>query len=752
MIKRALALFAFSLICSLSIQAQSELTVDRIFNSREFTPQRFGPAKWVDKGSAYTTLENSSEFPGARDIIQYNTLTGERTVLISASSLMSAGESAPLSMRDYSWSHDKNSLLIFTNTQRVWRYHTRGDYWVYNIENKTLKQVGADRPESSLMFTKFSPDDSQVAYVSEHNIYVEDLGSGKVTAITSDGTDKIINGTFDWAYEEEFGARDGFRWSPDGKHIAYWQVDASDIRVFNMINNTDSIYSFNVPVQYPKVGEDPSNCKIGYISVTGGETTWLNIPGDQKQNYLPRMMWSPDSKKIFAQQIPRKQNTNRVWSYDLAAHEAKNIFTDKDDAWVDVVNDWIWLNKGKEFTWLSEKDGWRHFYRVSADGSGEKLVTRGDYDVISIEEIDVDGGYVYFIASPENPTQRYLYRVPIKGSGKPERLSPADQPGTHSYQIASGGKYAIHTYSTANKPPTIDVVSLPEHKSLRVLAANKNLKQNFDAIAKQPVEFFSITTEDNVEMQGYIIRPPDFDENKRYPVLFYVYSEPAGQTARDTWGGSRGMWSRMLAQQGYLVITMDNRGTPSPKGREWRKSIYRKIGVINSRDQAMATKEVLKWGFVDPDRIGVWGWSGGGSETLNLLFRYPEIYKMGMSVAPVGNQLLYDNIYQERYMGLPSENREDFIEGSPMTYAKNLKGDLLIVHGTGDDNVHYQNTEVVINELIRNNIQFDMMSYPNRSHGIYEGKNTTRHLYNLLTRYLNNHLAPGGKEIDIQTR
>jgi dipeptidyl-peptidase-4 len=732
--------------------AQSSLTIDRIFNSSEFYQERFGPAKWLEEGQFYTTLEDSPDFPDARDIIRYNTESGERTVLISAASLIPEGESAPLSMRDYSWSHDKNSLLIFTNTRRVWRYHTRGDYWVYNIKNKSLKQVGADRPEASLMFTKFSPDDAKVAYVSEHNIYVEDLESGEVQALTTDGTDKIINGTFDWANEEEFGARDGFQWSPDGQYIAYWQVDASDIRVFNMINNTDSIYSYNVPVQYPKVGEDPSNCKIGYISADGGETTWLNIPGDQKQNYLPRMMWSPDSKKIFAQQIPRKQNTNRVWSYDLATHQATNIFTDKDDAWVDVVDDWIWLNKGKEFTWLSEKDGWRHFYRVAADGSGEKLVTKGEYDVISIQEIDVDGGYVYFIASPENPTQRYLYRVPIKGSSKPERLSPANQPGTHSYQVAPGGKYAFHTYSTVNTPPVIDLVDLPKHESIRVLAENKALHDSFAAVAKKPVEFFEVTTEDKVTMQGYIIRPPDFDENKRYPVFFYVYGEPAGQTARDSWGGSRGMWSRMLAQQGYVVITMDNRGTPSPKGRAWRKSIYRKIGVVNSRDQAMAAKEILKWKFVDPDRVGVWGWSGGGSMTLNLLFRYPEIYKMGMSVAPVGNQLLYDNIYQERYMGLPSENREDFIEGSPMTYAKNLRGDLLIVHGTGDDNVHYQNTEVVINELIENNIQFDMMSYPNRSHGIYEGRNTTRHLFNLLTRYLNTHLEPGGKEIDLQRK
>ena len=748
-------LILIPLILSLTtnlVYAQAELTNDRIYRSSDFSQEWFGPAKWIEQGKFYTTLENSQEFSGARDIVRYNTVSGERTVLISAGSLIPSGQNVPLSIRDYSWSHDRNQLLIFTNTRRVWRYHTRGDYWIYNIANKSLKQVGTQQPEASLMFAKFSPDDAKIAYVSKHNIYVEDLASGNVVALTTDGTDKIINGTFDWAYEEEFGARDGFRWSPDGQNIAYWQVDASDIRVFNMINNTDSIYSYNVPVQYPKVGEDPSSCKIGYVKATGGQTTWLNIPGDNIQNYLPRMMWSPDSKEIFAQQINRKQNTNKVWSYDLAAAKSTNVYTDVDDAWVDVVNDWIWLDNGKEFTWLSEKDGWRHFYRVAADGSGETLVTKGEYDVVSIQEIDVEGGFVYFIASPNNPTQRYLYRVPIKGSNKPDLLSPKDQPGTHSYQIAEGGKYAFHTYSTANTPPTIDAVTLPKHKTIRVLANNSQLKENFAQVAKKPIEFFNITTVDDVEMQGYIVRPPDFDENKRYPVLFYVYSEPAGQTARDVWGGSRSMWFRMLAQQGYLVITMDNRGTPSPKGRAWRKSIYRKIGVINSRDQAMATKEILKWSFVDPERIGVWGWSGGGSETLNLLFRYPEIYKMGMSVAPVGNQLLYDNIYQERYMGVPWENREDFIEGSPVTYAKNLKGDLLIVHGTGDDNVHYQNTEIVVNELIKNNIQFDMMAYPNRTHAIREGENTTIHLQNLLTRYLNEHLEPGGKEVDIKNK
>ena len=732
-------------------QDEATLTIDRIFNSQDFSRERFGPARWMEDGKSYTTLEPSKSFKGSRDILKVDSETGVQSILVEASQLVPEGEEKPIGISDYIWSNDKQKLLIFTNTRRVWRRHTRGDYWVLDLQSGVFKQVGQKFPEATLMFTKFSPDNDRVAYVSEHNVYVEDLKSGDITALTTDGSKTLINGTFDWAYEEEFGCRDGFRWSPDGKNIAYWQVDASEIRNFLMINNTDSIYSYTIPVQYPKVGEDPSSCRIGIVSAQGGETSWLPIPGDSKQNYLPRMMWAPDSETILAQQLNRKQNTNKLWSYDLASREVKNFYTDKDEAWLDTVDDWIWLNKGKEFTWLSEKDGWRHFYRVSLDGSGEKLVTNGEYDVINILEIDDEGGYVYFIASPDNPTQRYLFRVRLDGKGKLEQLSPGDQLGTHSYQIASGGKYAFHTFSNINTPPTMQLVSLPRHKPIRNMIENVKLKETISKIAKEPVEFFKVTTADNVEMDGWIIRPPDFDASLKYPVLFYVYGEPAGQTARDGWG-SASLWHHMLAQQGYVVITMDNRGTPSPRGREWRKSIYRKIGVINSRDQAMATREVLKWDFIDPERVATWGWSGGGSMTLNLLFRYPEIYKTGMSVAPVGNQLLYDNIYQERYMGVPWENKQDFIEGSPVTYAKNLEGNLLLVHGTGDDNVHYQNSDLIINELILHNKQFQVMPYPNRTHSIREGQNTTRHLFTLLTNYLNEHVEPGGKDLTIPNR
>lgn len=727
-----------------NIQDSSLLTIDRIFASGEFRGDRFSQARWIENGDAYTMLEPAENQNTGRDIVKYETKSGKRSVLVSAGELIPRRGENPLGIADYHWSGNKEMLLIFTNTRRVWRYNTRGDYWVLNLKTKSLKQLGTSLPPSSLMFAKFSPDDAKVAYVSRHNLYVEDIATGNITQLTFDGTEELINGTFDWAYEEEFFCRDGFRWSPDGKTIAYWQIDASGIKDFLMINNTDSLYSFTIPVEYPKVGEDPSSARIGVIGAEGGETKWMQIPGDPKQHYLVRMLWDGNSKDFLVQQLNRKQNTNKVWLCKSGSGWAANVYTDRDDAWVDLVEDWLWIDGDKYYTWLSEKDGWRHLYLVSKTGDEEKLITKGNYDVIGIDDIDGKSGYAYFTASPDNPTQRYLYRIKLDGSGKAQRITPEDETGTHQYQIAPGGKFAFHTWSDINTPPVTELVSLPKHKTIRVLVDNQRLKKAIAKLNLSPAEFFSVTTGDSVTMEGFMVKPPDFDPEKKYPVLFYVYGEPWRQTARDAWGAVI-LWMEMLSQKGYIILSLDNRGTPAPKGRAWRKSIYRKIGVINSRDQAMAAKKIIQWPFIDSTRIAVWGWSGGGSMTLNLMFRYPDIYSTGMAVAAVSNQFYYDNIYQERYMGLKSENPEDFIEGSPITYAKNLEGNLLIVHGTGDDNVHYQNAEALINELIKNNKLFQMMPYPNRSHGIYEGENTTRHLFTLLTDYLLTHVEPGGK-------
>lgn len=701
-----------------------------------------GDIKWAKSGNAYYQVEDGA-------IVETDLPSFTKKIIVPKESLANQNAGIYISIKNFSISEDGNKFLIFTNSKRVWRYETRGDYWVYNITYKTLEQVGESLPESSLMFAKFSPDGSKVAYVSKHNLYSEALKSHKITQLTFDGTDKLINGTFDWAYEEEFGCRDGFRWSADGSQIAYWQIDATHIRSFLLMDNTDSIYSFTKPVEYPKVGEDPSACRVGVVTIATATTVWMKVPGDAVQHYIPRMEWAPNNQ-LIVQQLNRKQNESNLFLLNPITGDANQIYTESDKAWIDIKSrwdddnpkGWDFVNNGKDFIWVSEKDGWRHVYAVSIDGKKETLLTKGDYDMITLENIDKEHGYIYFTASPSNATQQYLYRVSLKGNGKLELLSPGEEKGTHNYDISPNGTFAKHSFSSHNIPTISEWVMLPSHKVI------KESEQKLAVDKEAKVEMIQVTTDDKVTMDGWMMKPANFDSTKKYPVVFYVYTEPGATTVTDTYGVGRGgthLYYGDMAADGYIVISLDGRGTPSPKGAEWRKSIYKQVGILNIRDQAMAAKKILQWKYVDASRIAVWGWSGGGSTTLNLLFQYPDIYKTGISIAPVAYRLSYDNIYEERYMGLPQENKADYIKASAITYANGLKGNLLLVHGTGDDNVHYQNSELLINELVKYGKYFQFMSYPNRTHSISEGAGTRIHLSVTFTKYLKEHCPGGGK-------
>ncbi len=738
-----IALLCFAFPLSAQTPDSTLLTVDRIFASAEFHGGRgFGQSRWIDEGLGYTTLEPAAGKKG-RDIVRFDTKSGKREVLIRGEKMVPAGSSSQLGIEDYLWSPDKKRLLIFANSRRVWRRNTRGDYWVLTLADSSLKKLGGDAEPSTLMFAKFSPDGNRVAYVRGNNIDVEDLMTGSITQLTHDGSRTVINGTFDWVYEEEFDLRDGFRWSPDGSRLAYWQLDASGVRDFLLINDTDSLYSFVIPVQYPKVGTTLSSCKVGVVSATGGPTVWFQPAGDPRNNYIPRMDWAGTSDEVAFQYMNRLQNTDQVMLGNVRTGALRTALTERDSAWVDVVSDLYWVNRGKNFTWLSESDGWRHLFLYSRDGTSRRLLTPGEYDVIDIVRLDTTRGWVYFSASPENPTQRYLYRVRLDGKGKLERVTPDGQPGSHSYDISPDGRWAFHTYSRFGVPSITELVDLPDHEVQRMLSDGARVRTALARLKRGASSFFRVDIGNGIQLDGWKMLPPDFDSTKRYPVFVTIYGEPAGQTVVDRFGGSDYLWHLMLTQKGYIVMSIDNRGTPSPRGREWRKCIYRQIGILASEDQAAAMRQIIRWPFVDSSRIGIWGWSGGGSMTLNMLFRYPGLYNTGMAVAPVPDQLLYDAVYQERYMGLPDDNAEGYKQGSPVTHAANLKGNLLLVHGTGDDNVHYQGSERLINALIKANKQFTMMAYPNRSHGIYEGENTTRHLFELLTSYLTDHLPPG---------
>jgi dipeptidyl-peptidase-4 len=701
---------------------------------------------WTKDGKAYYAIEKNQ--------IVRKEMPDEKETVLVGKDLLKTPENKTLLIRDFAMSEDQTKVLIYTNSQQVWRLDTEGDYWVLDLATKKLVQAGPERPASSLRFAKLSPDAKKVAYVSEYNLYVWDINTGKETAVTTDGNRRLINGTFDWVYEEEFACRDGFQWSPDSKRIAYWQVDARDTRDFYMINNTDSIYSQIVPVEYPKVGESPSAVRIGVVELVSNKTTWLDITGDPRQHYLPRMEWN-SATDLFVQQLNRKQNLSKIYSCNVITNKTTTILTEADDAWIDVGSQWedkyditfrhkfIWINNNDEFLWESEIDGWRHLYRVSKNGT-TKQVTKGNFDVINLLCVDEKNNLVYFHASPENATQKYLYKTKLDGTGKAERVTPEGMNGTNDYSVSPNGTYALRSFQNTFTRPLTEMITLPNHKPinekesiLSVLSVRK---------VKSNLQFFKVKIDGNTELDGWVVKPENFDPSKKYPVVFYVYSEPAAAMVTDTYGvGSNQLYKGNMTNEGYLYVCIDNRGTPAPKGSAWRKSIYRKIGLLNINDQAKAAKEILKWDYVDPDRVAVWGWSGGGSATLNLLFRYPEIYKTGIAIAAVANQLTYDNIYQERYMGLPQENMEDFIAGSPVTHAKNLQGNLLYIHGTGDDNVHYANADMLINELVKHNKQFQLMAYPNRTHSLSEGPGTLLHLVTLYTEYLRKHCPPGGR-------
>ncbi|HEX4022650.1 MAG TPA: S9 family peptidase [Acidobacteriaceae bacterium] len=723
-------------------------TLNEIFVQHEFDAKNFGPARWLDGGVAYTTVEPSPAFPNtdARDIVRYETATGARTVLVSASQLVPAPGSKPLRIDDYAWSQDSKRLLIYTNSKKVWRQNTRGDYWVLYLDSGKLQKLGGDVPASTLMFAQFSPDGHSVAYVRDHNIYVEDLASETIRPLTTDGAATLINGTSDWANEEEMDIRNGFRWSPDGQSIAYWQFDTTGVGIYTLINDTAEEYPTLKQYPYPQVGTTNSAVRVGVVSAEGGPTRWMNVPGDPREHYIARMDWAGNSNQLVLEVLNRLQNQNKVLLADVHTGSVRKVMEDTDPAWLDVVESFQWADGGKSLLWLSERDGWRHVYKVSRSGGPLNLLTHGPLDVMKEVAVDNRNGWLYYIASPINATQRYLYRVGLDGSGSPQRITPMDEPGTHSYDISPNGLWAFHKYSTADHPPVTDLIRLPSHQSVRILESNEALDQKVKALIASPTKFFQVTIDGGVTLDGWMMQPRDFDPAKKYPVLVYVYGEPAAVTVTDKWGGDTTLFHRAIANDGYIILSFDNQGTPAPKGRAWRKIVFGSLGPLSSAQQSEAIRQFAReHSYIDTSRMAIWGWSGGGSNTLNLMFRYPGLFSTGMAVAPMADQRHYDTIYQERYMGLPKDNPKGYHDGSPINFAEGLQGKLLIVHGSGDDNCHFQVTELLVNRLIALGKSFDFMDYPNRTHALSEGPGTSFHLRSLLARYLEEHVPPGGQ-------
>ena len=724
------------LTAALSMQAQPELTLEDIYAKGTFRMRGVPQPTWMEDGRSYSAMTGEG-------LVRIDAATLAETVVVPMSAFIPEGADRPVRAEDYTWSEDKTKLVVYTNSRRVWRRNTRGDYWLLDIAAGTIRQLGQGLEPSRMMYGKLSPKGDKFAYVYYNNLYVEDIATGERRQLTRDGSEVIVNGNFDWVYEEELSCYDGWRWSPDGKKIAFWRSDTEGTGTFLMIDNIDSLYSFTIPLPYPKAGTTNSAVKVGVVDVETAETGWFPVPGDPRENYIARMEFVPGTGEVMIQQLNRLQNTNTVYYGNVNTLELNPFYQDHDDAFLDIHDNIVWLDGNKYFTWTSEKDGWRHLYRVSRDGKKETLITKGEFDVIRILQIDTKGGYVYYMASPESAVEQYLYRSRLDGKKAAERVTPMGFNGTYSYNISPGAKYALCSYSNCATPRVYEMVSLPDHKVIRTLEDNEALKAVYASYGFRTREYFQVDIGE-VVLDGWMIKPRDFDPAKKYPVIFNIYGEPASSTVQNSWSGD--YWNQLLAQNGYIVMSIDPRGTNNPKGREWRKSIYGKVGILAMADHAKAVRLAEEmFPFMDPERIGVWGWSGGGSSTAHLMFKYPDIYSTGIAVAGVYSQYLYDSIYQERYMGLPSTNPDGFREGSPINHAAGLKGDLLLIHGTGDDNVHYQSLEMLVNELVKQDKQFSMMAYPMRTHGISERENTTMHLYRTMLRFWLEHLPAGGR-------
>ena len=599
------------------------------------------------------------------------------------------------------------------------------------------KRTVLDSPEKEDVSRsgKMSPDGQHVLYSDQGNLYVRDLDSDRKVPLTKNAAGgSISNGRAVW--------------SPDGKWIAFVQSDSSHVRLRSALVPGDPTYPGVKEVRFARVGGAISTLRVGVVDAEGSQTRWLSIAVPTEGFYLGQVSWAGNSNELLVEKLSRFRNKREFLIADVHTGAIRRIYKEYDPAWVIASyrkNAGLeWIGDGRAFIVLSEKDGWRRAYVHSRDGKELAVLTPGDLDIIERAVVDEVGGWFYYYASPDNATQKYLYRVRLDASGEPERVTPMDQPGTHDYDFSPDAKWAFHTYSAFDAPPVTELVQLPERRVVRVLEDNKELRKKMASMITEPTEFFHLEIGGGVVVDAWMIKPSDFDASRKYPVFVHVYGEPHGQTVLDAWGRSHADYHRVIADLGYLVVSIDNRGTPAPKGAAWRRSIFGSLGPLSTKEQAAALKELGRTrSYVDLSRVGIWGWSGGGSNTLNAMFREPDVYHMGIAVAPKPQPHLYNAWFQEIYMETPESNPEGYRQSAPINFAEGLKGDLLIIHGTGETNTHLQITEGLVDRLIELGKQFDYMAYPNRNHGLREGRGTSLHLRMLMTRYLVEHLPPG---------
>ncbi|WP_216690990.1 S9 family peptidase [Hymenobacter siberiensis] len=710
-------------------QQKLPLTLEDIWAKPTFRSASVPGFNWMNDGRYYSALDNGS-------LVQYEVTTGKAVqTLVTAAELELGG--AALKVDGYSFNANEQKILFTTGTEPIYRRSARASYYVFDRGSKKLTPLSAGGKQG---YATFSPDGRRVAFTRDNNVYVTDLATMQETAVTTNGLkNNIINGSADWVYEEEFGFAQGFFWSPDSRQLAFYTFDESQVPEYDM-QEWGGLYPKEYRFKYPKAGEKNSVVLVSSYDVASARTTKLDV-GPVADQYIPRVQWTRVPNTLSIQRLNRLQNKLEILHGDATTGKTKVVLTDTNPAYVEINDDLNYLEGGKQFLFTSEKDGYQHLYLHDMDGKPVRQLTKGNWEISAINGFDAKTGFVYYTSTEGSALQRHLYRVNLSGNGK-ERISE-NGPGTDVVNMSPDTKYFLNVHSAAGVPAMTSLREGGTGKLVKTLEDNAKLKQTLTQYDLGKLEFITFKTTEGVELNAWMMKPSNFDPAKKYPVLMHVYGGPSfgsgsTQTVLDNTGGGTALtnylWHQLLAEKGYIVVSVENRGT-SGRGSAFRKATYANLGKLETIDQGEGAKYLATLPYVDKSRIGIWGWSYGGYMTSLAMTKNADLFKMGIAVAPVTNWRYYDTVYTERYLKTPQENPGGYDDNSPVQFAQNMRGKFLLVHGTGDDNVHFQNSIAFVDALIKANKDYQTLYYPNRNHGI-SGGNTRLHLYRQMTNFV----------------
>ncbi|MBT8191589.1 MAG: S9 family peptidase [Bacteroidia bacterium] len=719
-----------------STYTQNNITLEKIWKNREFSNKRVPGFNFMKDGRHYSRLSDNK-------ILKYDLLNGEMVAELLNGQTLKDKAGFNGTIRNYRFNNDESKIIIESESESIYRRSSKAYFHIYDIKSQVLQAV---YEEDKVMYATLSPDGSKVAYVWNNNLYFLDLESEITTPITFDGKfNEIINGSADWVYEEEFSFAKAFFWSPDSKKIAFMRFDETEVPEFTMTNYTNDVYPEYVTFKYPKVGEKNALVSIHIYDIQNDKTLIADTnPGHE--HYIPRIKWTKKENTLMIYRMNRHQNKLELLLADANNGATSVIVEENNEYYIDITDDIRFLENGDQFIWSSEKSGFNHLYLYNLEGREMRALTSGDFDVTRFYGVDEKNKRIYYQAAETSPMERQIYSVNLRGTDK-VILTP--QKGYNSAQFSSTFDFFVCTHSTINQAPSYKVYDR-KMNPVRVIEDNQELMKKASDVNVQNVEFFKFTTSENVELNGWMIKPDNFDPAIKYPVLMYVYGGPGSQQVTDSWKGYNYWWYQMLAKQGYVVACVDNRGTGG-RGEEFKKMTYKNLGHYETIDQIEAASYLGSLGYTDQSRIGIFGWSYGGYMSSLCLFKGNEVFKAAIAVAPVTNWKWYDTIYTERFMRTEEENPDGYADNSPVNFVHKLKGNYLLVHGNADDNVHFQNTAEMANALISSNKQFDTYFYPNRNHGIY-GDNARLHLYTKMTNFLNDKLKHGKLDNEVVNR